>query len=156
MVDISREKLQLARQLGAGHTINARETDQVVETIREISGGGVQLSIDALGSTETCVNSILGLAKRGRHIQIGLMTAEHRLPAIPMGVIIAHELEILGSHGMQAHAYPEMWALITSGRIRPKELLGRTIGLKEAARALMEMDQHDQTGVTVIDPLKEN
>jgi alcohol dehydrogenase len=70
-----------------------------------------------------------------------------------MGVVIAHELEILGSHGMQAHAYPEMWALITSGRIRPKELLGKIVSLKEGGRALMEMDQHDQTGVTVIDPL---
>lgn len=150
-VDIADDKLQLARELGADQVINARDTDDLPGRVREISKGGVQVSIDALGSTETCINSILSLAKRGRHIQIGLMTGTHRFPPIPMGPIISNELEILGSHGMQAHAYPEMLQLITSGLIEPKRLLGRTISLEEAAAALMEMDRHEGLGVTVID-----
>jgi alcohol dehydrogenase len=150
-VDIAEEKLQLARQLGADHLINASGEDRITEQIKEISRGGVQVSVDALGSTETCINSISCLAKRGRHIQIGLMTAEHRYPPIPMGMVISNELEILGSHGMQAHAYPEMLELITSGRIQPAQLLGRTISLEAAAEALMNMDKHLDTGVTVID-----
>ena len=150
-VDIDDKKLQLARQLGAQFTINARETDHIPEAIKALTAGGVQVSVDALGSTTTCINSIKCLAKRGRHIQIGLMTEEHQAPPIPMGPVIAYELEILGSHGMQAHAYPEMLHLITSGRIELKRLLGKTIGLETAAGALMQMDAFDGTGVTVID-----
>lgn len=150
-VDISEEKLQLAQQLGADHTLNAQIEDRISERIKEWSGGGVQVSVDALGSTITCINSISCLAKRGRHIQIGLMTGEHGFPPIPMGLVIANELEILGSHGMQAHVYPEMLELITSGKIMPGQLLGRTISLSEAGRALMTMDQFPDTGVTVID-----
>jgi alcohol dehydrogenase len=67
-----------------------------------------------------------------------------------MGTVIAGELEIIGSHGMQAHAYPGMLALITSGKIAPKALLGRQIGLQEAAAALMQMNEHSDLGVTVI------
>ena len=40
------------------------------------------------------------------------MLAEHGTPPIPMGKVIAHELEIYGSHGMQAHRYPDMLAMI--------------------------------------------
>lgn len=150
-VDISEEKLHLAKQLGADHLLHAGKEDRIPERIKAWSGGGVQVSVDALGSTITCINSITCLAKRGRHIQIGLMTAEHSNPPIPMGLVIANELEILGSHGMQAHAYPEMMALITGGQLQAGRLLGRTISLEEAAQALMEMDGFTEVGVTVID-----
>ncbi|PHN04683.1 zinc-dependent alcohol dehydrogenase family protein [Flavilitoribacter nigricans] len=150
-VDIATDKLELAKKLGADRVLNASEIDQIPEAIREITGGGAQVSVDALGSTVTCINSIACLAKRGRHIQIGLMTGTHRTPAVPMGPVIAKELEIIGSHGMQAHAYPGMLQLITSGRINPKALLGQSISLEEAAAALMKMDDHDALGVTVID-----
>lgn len=150
-VDVAVDKLELARKLGADHLLNGREVDNIPEAIKTLTGGGAQISVDALGSTETCINSILCLAKRGRHIQIGLMTGPHRTPPIPMGPVIANELEILGSHGMQAHAYPGMLQLITSGKIDPNSMLGRTVTLSEAATALMQMNEHADLGVTVID-----
>lgn len=150
-IDVSPDQLELAAKLGADHLINARQSADVVREIRTLSGGGVQVSIDALGSTETCLNSIACLAKRGRHLQVGLMTAEHSQPPIPMAPVIANELEIIGSHGMQAHAYPEMLSLITSGRINLQALLGRTIRLEQAAEALMQFGTSAERGVTVID-----
>lgn len=149
-VDIAADKLRMAQDLGAEYGINARAIADVPGAIRDITGGGAQLSVDALGSTETCVNSIHCLAKRGRHIQIGLMTGDHRLPPIPMGAVISRELELLGSHGMQAHAYPEMLHLFSSGRIRLKQLLGKTISLEDGVQALMDMDTYAHPGVTVI------
>lgn len=151
-VDIADDKLRLARTLGADHLINARTVEDVVGFIKSLTAGGAQISVDALGNTETCLNSIGCLAKRGRHIQIGLMTGPHRTPAIPMGPVIANELEILGSHGMQAHAYPGMLQLVTSGRIKLQRMLGKAIALEEAAEALMEMDSHQGLGSTVIIP----
>lgn len=155
-VDIAADKLQLASKLGADHVLNAREVKNIPEAIKSITNGGAQISVDALGSTETCINSISCLAKRGRHIQIGLMTGTDRTPPIPMGPVIANELEIIGSHGMQAHAYPGMLQLISSGKIQPKALLGRRISLEQAATALMRMDEHPDLGVTVIDRFDED
>ena len=66
------------------------------------------MSVDALGSAATCFNSISGLRKRGKHIQVGLMTGDHQNAKVPMARILADELEIIGSHGMQAFKYPEM------------------------------------------------
>ena len=150
-VDISEEKLGFARRLGAAATVNGREIDDVPGAVRELSGGGVHISLDALGSQETCFNSIANLRKRGRHIQVGLMTGDHQHPRVPMDRVIAHELEILGSHGMQAFAFEPMLAMITAGKLQPQKLVGNHIKLEEAAAELAAMDSFPGTGIAVID-----
>ena len=131
-----------------------RETDNVVETIREMTSGGVHVSLDALGNRETCFNSIANLRKRGKHIQIGLMAGEHSNPPIPMGQVIAHELEIYGSHGMQAHDYPAMMRMIHSGALKPEQLITRKISLSDTPHELMNMNNFQNIGVTIIDPFQ--
>ena len=64
-VDITDEKLELARSVGATATLNATESKDVVEAVRSITSGGAHVSIDALGSPVTCFNSIANLRKRG-------------------------------------------------------------------------------------------
>lgn len=91
------------------------------------------------------------LRKRGKHIQVGLLLAEQATPPIPMAQVIAHELEILGSHGMQAHRYGAMLDMISAGKLTPQQLVGRRIDLTEAIPALMAMDRFEGTGVTIID-----
>ncbi len=150
-VDIAPEKLRFAQSIGAVATVNATGVPDVPVAVRGLTGGGAHVSVDALGSPVTCANSIGSLRKRGKHIQVGLMLAEHRSPAVPMDQIIANELEILGSHGMQAHRYPEMLAMIERGELAPKKLLGKRISLEEAVTALPEMDRFEGVGVTVID-----
>lgn len=149
-VDIEDDKLELARALGATTTINARTEEDVSGAVRAASGGGAHVSLDALGSQETCFNSIAGLRKHGRHVQIGLMAGDHRHPRIPMELVIANELVIVGSHGMQAFAYPPMLELIRRGLLAPQRLLGRRITLDEMPAALAAMDRFPDTGVTVL------
>ena len=150
-VDITEEKLALARSLGAVAAVNATETEDVVAAVLEITGGGAQVSLDALGSPQTCFHSVANLRRRGRHVQVGLMTGDHRNSAIPMNLVIARELEILGSHGMQAHRYPELLAMIQAGRLSPDRLVGKRISLEESLGALVRMDSFSGSGVTVID-----
>ena len=150
-VDISADRLALARTLGATVALDAAQASDVVAAVREATGGGAHVSLDALGSASTCLSSIAGLRKRGRHIQVGLMLAEHRHAAIPMDRVIADELEILGSHGMQAHRYDAMLAMIASGQLRPELLVGQRISLDEAPAALADLDSFRGAGVTVID-----
>lgn len=150
-VDIAEDKLRLARETGAAVTVNASTVSDVVAAVRDATGGGAHVSLDALGHPQTCFNSIANLRKRGRHVQVGLMLADQATPAIPMAQVIANELEILGSHGMQAHRYGAMIDMILAGKLSPQRLVGRRIGLDESIPALMAMDRFEGTGVTVID-----
>jgi len=150
-VDISEEKLAFAKAAGAHFGINGKQTADVIGEIMEISKGGVHVSIDALGSKTTCWNSISCLRKRGKHVQIGLMTSDQSNPEIPMHLVIAKELEILGSHGMQAHAYPEMIRMIYEGKLAPQKLITKRISLKEAVMELPTMDEFKGNGMVMID-----
>ena len=149
-VDIDPEKLALAKAAGAAYLVNARVQPDVSTTIMELSKGGVHVSIDALGSKVTCYNSISCLRKRGKHIQVGLLAGSEANPPVPMHLVIAKELEILGSHGMQAHAYPEMMQMIFDHKIAPEQLVGRIISLEAAAEALMRMNSFEEKGMAMI------
>lgn len=149
-IDINAENLTLARALGAAYTLDASVPGDLVGEVRELSRGGVHVSLDALGSPQTCFNSIANLRKRGKHIQVGLMTGVHKHPKVPMDQVIAKELEILGSHGMQAFRYPEMLRMIQEGKLQPEKLIEKTISLEEAALALPAMDDFEHRGVLVI------
>lgn len=150
-VDIDDATLSLAREMGALHTINARKQPNVVQEIRDLTNGGAQLSLDALGSTETCLNSINSLRKRGRHVQVGLMVGNHATPAIPMALLHAWEIELLGAHGMQAWQYPPMLDLIGAGALQPAKLTSRLVTLEESAEILPSLNQFPSTGIIVID-----
>ncbi len=149
-IDLTEDKLALARQCGALATINAGSVPDVVEAVREITKGGAHVSIDALGHPTTCFNSIKNLRRRGRHVQVGLMLGEHATPQIPMAQVIGHELEIYGSHGMQAWRYDAMLTMITSGKMKPQQLISKRIGLAEAIPELMTMDKAETPGIAVI------
>jgi alcohol dehydrogenase len=151
-VDISPAARGRARELGAEFVIDPATTD-VVTAITRASGGGADVSIDALGSAQTCRDSIACLRKRGRHIQVGLLAADDADPPIAMGSVIARELELRGSHGMAAHEYPAMLRRIVDGTLRPQRLVGRTIGLDDAPAALVAMGQPSiAAGLTIIVP----
>ncbi|GHF38392.1 alcohol dehydrogenase [Deinococcus metalli] len=150
-VDIDPDKLALARTLGAEVTIDGRAGVDVPAAIHAATGGGAHVSVDALGHPQTLTNSVLGLRRRGRHVQVGLLLADHARPPVPMDRVIGWELELLGSHGMAAHAYGGLLGLIRSGRLDPAALIGQRIGLDGAADALMTMNAFAGTGVTVID-----
>jgi len=150
-VDINDEKLAFARSIGAVATVNAAEVEQVAAAVLEISGGGVHVSLDALGHPTTCYNSIANLRKRGRHIQVGLTLAEHSRPPIPMDRVIARELEIYGSHGMQAYRYDALLGMIQAGKLHPERLIGKRIRLDEAIPEFVDMHSFKGIGMTVID-----
>lgn len=146
-VDVAAGALELASRLGAEVALDAGGLDpeSVAAAVRDRSDGGAHLSLDALGSWATCRAAVLSLRPRGRHVQVGLLPDGADLP---MHRVVAQELEVHGSHGMAAHAYPELLALVASGRLRPDLLVTREIGLGEAAEALRTVG--NQPGITVI------
>ena len=148
-VDVTDRSLALAQEIGAEAIVKAGNTD-VVAAVREATDGGAHLSIDALGIPETCTNSVKSLRKRGRHIQLGWMLGDDSAPPIPMDLVMGNELEIIGSHGMQAHRYPEMMALIATGALTPSRLIHEKISLDQSIDALANFEQYERAGITVI------
>ncbi len=71
--------------------------------------------------------------------------------ALPMDKVIANELEILGSHGMQAYRYPAMLEMIQTGNLVPEKLIQETVNLDEAITKLTSMDSFNGLGMTIID-----
>jgi alcohol dehydrogenase len=149
-IDISERALSLARSVGASVTINAARSVDVVEEIMAATAGGAHVSLDALGSASICFNSISSLRRRGKHIQVGLMLGDDSTAPVPMARVISHELEVLGTHGMQAHRYDAMLAMLQSGKLAPQRLVGATVTLSQSIHVLTQMAQFDASGVTVI------
>ena len=149
-VDINDTTLAMATSLGARMTLNAMHSANVPEEIIDMTNGGAHASMDALGSTVTCQNSILCLRAMGRHVQVGLMKDRHEHPEIPMGIVISREIDIRGSRGMTPKNYPAVFNMIRSGVVAPKLLIGSELNLQEGADLLTRMDQFPGTGVAVI------
>ncbi|NIK62417.1 alcohol dehydrogenase [Kribbella shirazensis] len=170
-IDTNPEALTLAREYGAAHTIQAPAAPMaqapgaptappsvvdpaggpyvasVVEQLRDL--GGAHVTIDALGSSDIVQQSLQSLRPRGRHVQIGLLPAGVQLD---VGRLISQELTWLGSHGMPAHAYPEMLTLVATGNLNPTRLVTRTITLDETPAALAALSEGTPPGVTIITP----
>ena len=145
-VDVAPGALDLARELGAEHAVDGGA--DVPAAVVELTGGGALLALDALGAAVTCANSVRSLRPRGRHVQVGLLPPAQGRAEVPMERVIALELQVLGSHGMAAHAYPELLGLISAGRLDPRRLVTRELGLHEAPAALAEVGR--RPGIAVV------
>ncbi|MFD0689566.1 zinc-binding dehydrogenase [Actinomadura fibrosa] len=148
-VDVAPQALEMARRLGAAAVVDAAAHADVAAAVRDASRGGAHVSLDALGSPGTARASVESLRRRGRHVQVGLLPPAAGRPDLPMDRVIAHELEIVGSHGMAAHAYGPMIELVRSGAVRPDLLVSRVLPLADAPAALAAMSG---PGVTMIEP----
>jgi alcohol dehydrogenase len=142
-VDVRQDALDAATGLAV------EATAETADEIRDLTGGGVHVGIDAIGDPVAAATSIRALRPRGRHVQVGLLVGRDAATTLPMDLVVARELAVLGSHGMPAVDYPEMLALVAEGRLRPDRLVTRRIGLEDAGRALAEMSA---PGITMIEP----
>lgn len=152
-IDISARALALASRFGAAVCVDASSTlGSVAEAVADVTGGGAHVSVDALGSPRTCAASVGSLRRHGRHVQIGLLPPAAGNPMLPMDRVIALELQLLGSHGMAAHAYGPMMEMVDAGTLRPDLLVTDVIGLDGVPEALSTLPSAAKGGVTVIEP----
>jgi aryl-alcohol dehydrogenase len=83
-IDVMEERLELAKELGATHTLNGRDED-ISDRILQISGGGVPYAVDTTGAAPVITTllkvttlgariALLGVSKPGATIELGLIT----------------------------------------------------------------------------------
>ncbi|HZP45983.1 MAG TPA: zinc-binding dehydrogenase [Candidatus Binataceae bacterium] len=149
-VDLDDRKLELAKKVGASDVVNGKKTDPV-KAVLDLTRGGADVSVDALGIAATCRNSILSLRKRGRHIQIGLTTqGEKGEVALPIDQVVFKELQIVGSLAIQSFRYPALLDMVERGRLAPRELITETIPLEKAFNVIQQMSSFENVGISVI------
>src|SRR6266516_1612789 len=143
VVDIDPRKLEWARQFGATHVINSRETDPV-ERIRELTGGnGADVVIEAIGRPETYLQAFYGRDLAGTVVLVGAPTPDMRLEA-PL-------LDFFGRGGalksswygdcLPERDFPMLTDLYLQGRLPLDKFVSETIALDQVESAFAKMER---------------
>jgi D-arabinose 1-dehydrogenase-like Zn-dependent alcohol dehydrogenase len=149
-VSRTQAKLDLAAELGAVATVNA-SGDKVAERILEMTGGGVHVSVDALGDEETAIPALYSLRTRGRHLRLGVSSKKQAGHInFPVDLIVFKEIEVIGSIGMQPARYPAMLRMIEAGKLTPGRLVSGTLPIEGAGDVLAGMGTSGPIGTRVI------
>ncbi|MEL6607386.1 MAG: zinc-dependent alcohol dehydrogenase family protein [Pseudomonadota bacterium] len=148
VVDIVEDKLQEALRLGADAAVNASDGNSAA-AIRDLTGGGAQVSIEALGIAATTNASVECLATLGRHVHIG-MPAGDGMMHINMRAIYAKQLAFYGTRGMPSWKYPTLLGMIERGDVDLAPMLDRTVPLSGASAELRAMHGPTPLGTAVI------
>jgi S-(hydroxymethyl)mycothiol dehydrogenase len=142
-VDIDPRKLEWARQFGASHVINSRETDPV-ERIRELTGGnGADVVIEAIGRPETYLQAFYARDLAGTVVLVGVPTPDMRLEA-PL-------LDFFGRGGalksswygdcLPERDFPVLTDLYLQGRLPLDKFVSETVALDQVEPAFAKMER---------------
>ena len=147
-VDVADEKLERARELGATHTVNARETDPVA-AVREATGG-VRVAFEALGHPSTFAQAVGMLDDGGRMVAIGI-AAGAAAAEVEITPLVRRGHHIVGSFGGRTRTdLPEVAALAASGAFDVGSLVTRRFDLTDADAAYQALARGEITGRAVI------
>jgi len=150
-IDVNEDALEMARRLGATATLNASQCDDVATKVREITSGGADVSVDALGITTTFHNSINGLRKLGRHVQIGMPLGDHAMQKLPLlDLVYARQITIVGTRGMAAKGFGGLFDMISNGALDPSQLITSEVSLDMVGEVLNQMNTYSGYGIAIV------
>ncbi|MEO0916791.1 MAG: alcohol dehydrogenase catalytic domain-containing protein [Pseudomonadota bacterium] len=147
--DVVPEKLTHAKGLGAEFAFDASKEDSA-EAIREVTGGGAHVSIEALGIPDTQAASIACLGPLGRHVQVGMPVGPYARQTVDLYAVYMKNLALYGTRGMPSHKYPSLLSLIAGGHVDLSPIVAREVRLSDTGRELAAFDAPMGPGVAVI------
>lgn len=131
-IDLSDAKLGLARQLGASHTVNARDAD-AAEQVRELTGGGVDFAFEMAGAARAMELAFKITRRGGATITAGLPPPTAAL-AVPLVQLVAEERTLKGSYigtCVPTRDIPRYVALYRAGRLPVDRLMSGKLKLDD-------------------------
>jgi S-(hydroxymethyl)glutathione dehydrogenase / alcohol dehydrogenase len=131
-VDLSASKLETAQQMGATHVVNASEVDDVVGEIRELTGGGVDYSFEAIGRSATVRQAFDMLAPGGVATVIGMVPSKEEVTLRGIDFLQEKKLQgsMMGSNQFRTDI-PRMIDMYLDGRLLLDEMVSARIDLAE-------------------------
>jgi S-(hydroxymethyl)glutathione dehydrogenase/alcohol dehydrogenase len=150
-VDIVDEKLDMARRLGATHTVNGTR-DNVVATVREITGGsGVDIAFEALGRAETFIQASEVLRDGGRMVAIGIAPGTTTAP-LEITRLVRRSQRVIGSYGARTRSdMPHVLDLAARGVFRPEDVVTRRYHLEQVDEAYTALARGQIAGRAIIE-----
>jgi len=137
VVDIDDAKLELARELGATHTINGRDEDLVARVLEITGGEGVWSAIDAIGRAETLEQAVACLAPTGTLVAVGLGAVGAGF-SVPLNQLVQRQKRIVGSLYGSSNPQldlPRIFSLYLAGKLPLDRLLGDRVPLADFGEA---------------------
>ncbi len=127
-------KLDMAKKLGAQHTINAsdKEDKALLKEIRTLTGGGADIAIEAIGNPKTIELASAAVKAGGLHCQIGY--TRHSVP-MNAGRLMFREIEIKGSLGCRPVDYPNIIEMVKTGKIQLEPVVTHKFKLEDIDKA---------------------
>jgi len=139
-IDLLDDRLDLARRLGATHTINAAADDVPARLAELTSGRGIDLSFDTTASPRVARQALDAAAIRGTVLVCGAPPPGTEIGVDIQGILTGKVLRgVTMGDTVPQHLIPELVRLHSEGRL-PLELLERSYPLEEIARAVADMD----------------
>ncbi len=131
VVDISASKLETARSMGGTHFVNASEVDDVVGAVREMTGGGVDYSFEAIGRSATVRQAFDMLAVGGTATVIGMVPSKDVVELRGIDFLQEKKLQgsMMGSNQFRTDI-PRMIDMYLDGRLLLDEMVSATIDLE--------------------------
>jgi alcohol dehydrogenase len=131
-IDPIESKFELARKLGAHHTINPKAIDAVA-TIAELTAGGVDFAFEAVGSAAVLASAYASVRRGGTAVSVGLPHPSQTL-SIPALSLAAQEKGLRGSYmgsAVPRRDVPRLIELWRAGALPVELLLSPTIALEQ-------------------------
>lgn len=141
-VDIHAFKLEKARELGATHTINSRESDPAQEIRRLTGGAGVDYAFDAIALPDTTAQAYKALAKNGTLVIVGLAAATQlSLPISPLNMVLTQKtvMGVFYGDARPRNDIPMMLKMYEAGRLKLDELVTQSYTLDQINEAYADM-----------------
>ena len=138
-IDVLDNKLEVAKQLGATHLVNASKDDPV-RKVREITGGGADYSFEVVGIPELVTQAFDAVAPGGTAVMVGMPPIGAPLTINSMGLFMGKALR--GAYYGSARVRVDMPALVDlymAGKLKLDELITRTYSLEGANDAFEAM-----------------
>jgi S-(hydroxymethyl)glutathione dehydrogenase/alcohol dehydrogenase len=132
VVDVSETKLETARHMGATATVNAAQTADVVDAVKELSGGGIDYSFEAIGKKATAEQAFEMLDIGGTATIIGMVPDDQRLEIRAMDLLAEKRLQgsMMGSNQFRTDI-PRLITMYMDGRLDLDSMVSKTLTLDE-------------------------
>lgn len=133
-IDILDNKLEMAKRLGAKHSINIsnKQDKAVLKEVRELTGGGADITIECIGNPKTIEMGPTLLRPGGRYVQVGY---SHQAAPLNAGRLMFREIEIIGSLGCRPVDYPKIIEMVRLKKIQLNPVVTHRFRLEDINKA---------------------
>ena len=128
-VDLDKDRLKLAKELGATQSINPLESDTIETILGATAGQGARVSFEVVGSTPTVETAIQATRKGGAVVLVGNLVPQVEFP---LQSVVTREITLFGSCA-SAGEYPKCIELMDKGAIKVSPLISAQATLEEGA-----------------------